>query len=124
MSRPIPYKDLLDAAKHATGLAKSVPGKEHVIVTALPQWLGGEHWAITRHGDAPDAGTIWTGEQWTTSDLPADQIYCWTFPQVITQLSRAVADLSLIPAAWRAQHDAPAGLDDEFLAEFAQEVAS
>lgn len=123
MSRPVPYKDLLDAAKHSMGFIKHVPGKEHVTVVARPQWLGGEHWAITRHGDNPDEGTIWDGDDWAASDLPVDQIYRWTLAQVIRELPRAVIDLSVIPSAWRAKHETPQDLDEEYLAEFAAEVA-
>lgn len=121
--RPIPYKDVYAALRHSLGFVDAVPGKEHVTVVARPQWLGGEHWAITRHGDHPDEGTVWSGSEWLLSNLPEDQIYRWTLAEAIREHAKALADLSKTPSAWRTQHTAPADLDEEFLAEFATEVA-
>lgn len=121
--RPIPYKDAYAALRKSLGFVESVPGKEHVTVIASPQWLGGDHWSITRRGDHPDEGTVWSGSEWLLSNLPEDQIYRWSLAEAVREHAKALADLSSAPSAWRAKHETPNDLDDEFFAEFATKVA-
>lgn len=116
--RPIPYKAAFEALRHSLGWVESVPGKGHVTVVAQPQWLGGEHWSVTRRGEHPDEGTVWTGTDWAPSDLPADQIYRWDLVQAVREHARAVASLAVRTEA-RDWSTTPDGFAAEFLAEFA-----
>lgn len=118
--RPIPCKQLLVVAQHATGFVWSVPGNQSVTIAVTPLRVGGELWGIFRHGE--DDRPVWTGSGWQTSNRPIEAIYRWSLAEALALIDGLVATEAARHEAWKRTRTAVSSAD-EFLAEYA-EVAS
>jgi hypothetical protein len=77
--RPVPYKDLLDAAKHAAAFIWQVPGAEHITIRIEPSSSG--FWAIFRHDF--ESNPWWDGSKWQTDTRYVHEMYRWKIEAAI-----------------------------------------
>ncbi|MFC1420802.1 hypothetical protein [Streptacidiphilus cavernicola] len=115
--RPLPYKDLLAAAQHATGYLWPVPGNESVTVLLVPLRMGAGPWMIERRGDGDD--TVWTGTGWVNANRPVEDIYRWSLTDALRQIDGIVSAEAARHEGWKRARTV-GGSVDEFLAEFAE----
>lgn len=80
--RPIPYRELLDALKHAHGMVWQIPGAEHITLRIEP--TSSDHWAIWRHDFT--ANQWWDGTAWQTDTRYPHEIYQWKVEDAVHAL--------------------------------------
>jgi hypothetical protein len=125
--RPVPYKDLLDAAKHAAGFIWPTPGATHITIRIEPSPSG--HFAIFLH-DFKD-NPWWDGTAWQTDTTYLHEVYRWALEDAIRAVQPLLAAeraKAAENAAWRAERAQRAAsladAVDELLEPIREQVAS
>ena len=116
MGRPIPYRDLLDAALHSYGFHWPQPDS-HLWLHAQPS-LDGRFALLLRGGDDPDR--LWDGTGWTNFPSNPDAAFRWTLAEVVQHkhaAEKTIAEVTEANRKWRAGH-VDSGVVETF-AEFA-----
>lgn len=121
MSLALTAKQLLVFMEQASGYLWIVPETPSVSIALQPLGLASGKWAVVKHGGGDDR-TVWTAEGWVTAQRPTEDIYCWQLPDALRQVEPLVKQHGADHTAWLAARTATT-IEDEFLAEFAVEVA-